>query len=86
MTKCERLCRAVNDSFAISLDHAFEQRFETKLETAWNLIAFTHVSARADDEPLTHEQTMFIEAWSRGYSCANNVAGATQHLLDRKSP
>lgn len=86
MTKCEDLVRIVNDEFARCLDHAFEQRFETKLETSWNIFTFGMVSVRADGEDLTIDQSLFIENWSAGYSTAMTVAGAAQFALDRRRP
>ena len=85
MTKCERLCREINDGFGKCLDHAFEQRFGSELNTTWNVFTSALVSNRADGEPFTEAQLRFIEAWSAGYECAMNVAGAAQFLLDRKA-
>lgn len=84
MTKCEELCREVNDGFGRCLEHAFKQRFDSELDTIWNLFTFSLVSNRADGEALTEPQWQFIEDWSAGYQCAMNVGLATQHLLDRK--
>jgi hypothetical protein len=85
MSKARAVVTEINDSFGRQLDCAFQSKFDCKLDTTWDIFAMTHVTHRADCEPLTEQQRQFIATWTAGYHAAFGVAGAFLDDLNRRS-
>mgnify|MGYP001598132268 CR=1 FL=1 len=71
MTKLERMHNRLNDDFPKVLAKAFWDKFDTPIETTFDIFGTMRmISRRMDGEEFTPDQFAWIEYYSQGYSDA----------------
>jgi hypothetical protein len=65
------MARTLNDGFRDHLAEAMAEKFDgLEVETSANIFSMSLVTRRKDGEDFTHEQYMWMQAWSEGYGKA----------------
>jgi hypothetical protein len=75
-TKMNKMVTAINDQFSDTIGVAFNEKFQRKIETRFNIFSMQLISTPADEGEFTPEQHAWITSYSDGYSAALNVAQA----------
>lgn len=72
-TKLEKMFCEMQESYRESFTSAFMERYNTPLETNFNIFNMALVSVRADGVDFTPEQHAFVTGYSEGYGKAVNI-------------